>query len=112
MVCSEATSKAVIGPMRPADSEGGSRPTTCGSALFNHDTNLILGRNRDGTLRLIEDGRGLKIEIDPPDTQSARDLMVSIARGDITQMSFGFAVKPDGQLWEKDAEGRVLRTLT
>jgi HK97 family phage prohead protease len=38
--------------------------------------------------------------------------MVSVGRGDITQMSFGFIVKPDGQVWEKDAEGRVLRTLT
>jgi HK97 family phage prohead protease len=81
-------------------------------ALINHDPNLILGRNRAGTLRLSEDGQGLKIEIDPPETQAARDLMVSMARGDITQMSFGFAVKPNGQIWEKDDEGRVLRTLT
>ena len=81
-------------------------------ALFNHDPNVILGRNRAGTLRLSEDERGLKIEIVPPDTQGARDLVVSIARGDITQMSFGFAVRPNGQLWEKDAAGGVLRTLT
>jgi hypothetical protein len=58
-----------------------------------------------------EDDQGLAIEIDPPDTQAARDLMVSIERGDISQMSFGFRVK--GEEWEfNDGEDPDIRTLT
>jgi uncharacterized protein len=80
-------------------------------ALFNHDPNFVLGRNRAGTLKLSEDDRGLKIEIEPPDTQVARDLMVSLERGDISQMSFGFEVIKDS--WERSTEGNNLdiRTL-
>jgi hypothetical protein len=61
-------------------------------ALFNHDPNFVLGRNKAGTLELREDDKGLWVGIDPPDTQFASDLVKSIGRGDITQMSFGFEI--------------------
>jgi hypothetical protein len=64
-------------------------------ALFNHSADMVLGRCSAGTLRLKEDAKGLRYEIDPPDTQLARDLMQSIARGDITGSSFCFDV--DGE---------------
>lgn len=64
-------------------------------ALLNHDPNYVLGRNTRKTLTLKEDDTGLWTETNPPDTQWARDLMVSMKRGDIDQMSFGFRVIRD-----------------
>lgn len=77
-------------------------------ALWNHDSNYVLGRVSAGTLRLKEDDQGLYIENDPPDTQWARDLMVSIERGDVNQMSFGFIV--DADRWEV-VDGKDIRTI-
>lgn len=76
-------------------------------ALWNHDTNHVLGRTTAGTLRLDEDGHGLKVEIDPP--ASAAGFVESIARGDVSQMSFGFKVLEDR--WDEDDEGQDIRTL-
>ncbi|MBF0358872.1 MAG: HK97 family phage prohead protease [Magnetococcales bacterium] len=81
-------------------------------ALFNHDPNFLLGRNTSGTLRLKEDDKGLAIEIDPPDTVAARDLITLMERGDVSQMSFGFSVRPKGQNWAEGDDGEAIRTLT
>jgi uncharacterized protein len=80
-------------------------------ALFNHDPNMVLGRNVAGTLVLMEDNTGLYYEINPPDTQVARDLIANIEAGNITQNSFGFRVLPEGDTWEEDANGQLVRTL-
>lgn len=58
--------------------------------LINHDRNLVLGRNKAGTLTLDQDKNGLAFEIDPPDVQYARDLRTLIERGDVSQCSVGF----------------------
>lgn len=72
-------------------------------ALFNHDSNFVLGRTKSGTLTLKEDERGLKISIDPPETSFAKDLTESISRGDIDQMSFGFRVTEE--TWREGEDG-------
>lgn len=79
--------------------------------LFNHDPNYLLGRTKSGTMRLAVDARGLAYEIDPPDTQTVRDLVLTpLSRGDMTGSSFTFLVAPGGDTWaEKD--GVIVRTI-
>jgi HK97 family phage prohead protease len=62
--------------------------------LINHDPNLVLGRTASGTTRIERDEFGTRALTDLPDTSYARDLEVSIERGDVSQMSFGFRVVP------------------
>lgn len=71
-------------------------------ALFNHDWNNVLGRSSAGTLRLSEDEKGLKFEVDLPQTTVARDLVESLKRGDINQCSFGFI--PTVEEWDYNVE--------
>lgn len=80
-------------------------------ALFNHDANYVLGRRSAGTLNVWEDDIGLAVEISPPDTQWARDLLVTIKRGDVNQMSFAFIVARGGSIWEEQ-DGKLIRTIT
>ncbi|WP_079025199.1 HK97 family phage prohead protease [Streptomyces leeuwenhoekii] len=64
--------------------------------LINHDPNLLLARTAAGTATLTEDDAGVMVEADMADVSYARDLAVSLERGDINQMSFGFWVTADG----------------
>lgn len=79
--------------------------------LYGHnaDSLLPLGRTSAGTLRAIETDAGVEIEADPPDTQFAKDMIHSIERGDIQDMSFGFTVSDDE--WSMK-DGSELRTIT
>jgi hypothetical protein len=79
-------------------------------ALFNHDSNLILGRTKAGTLDISVDDKGLRYELDVPETTAGRDLLISIERGDVSQSSFGFRVLEDN--WDEDEDGRWVRTIT
>lgn len=58
--------------------------------FLNHNGDIVLASTRAGTLRLSTDDRGLVAEADLPDNSQGRDTSVSIARGDISTMSFGF----------------------
>ena len=80
-------------------------------ALFNHSADYVLGRNKAGTLELTEDEKGLLVRIKPPDTQWARDLVISIKRGDINQMSFGFTVEEENWSTENGFDVRELKKV-
>jgi HK97 family phage prohead protease len=79
-------------------------------ALVQHMPQLVLGRRSAGTLRLIEDNKGLAFEIDVPDTTAARDLLVSVERGDVKGASFAFSTPDGGDRWEVRGD-KVIREL-
>ena len=80
-------------------------------AYFNHDPNFLLGRVSAGTLRLGVDEKGLRYELDIPDTTAGRDLKENMRLGNITQSSFAFTLGRDGDSWERNEEGNDIRII-
>ena len=72
-------------------------------ALINHDTTLVLGRNKAGTLELKVDKKGLwgRVEINEAD-QDAMNLYARVARGDVDQCSFGFDILEEETQYNED----------
>lgn len=82
-------------------------------ALIDHETRLVLGRSKAGTLELREDSHGLwgKIRINPNDTD-AMNLYNRVKRGDVDQCSFGFnIVKEDTEIREDGAVHWTIREV-
>lgn len=79
-------------------------------ALINHDTTLVLGRNKSGTLELKNDGHGLwgSVKINPNDSD-AMNLYERVKRGDVSQCSFGFNILDEEDEWRDD--GTIHTTL-
>lgn len=70
--------------------------------LFNHQTDVVLGRMSAGTLELRIDEKGLygKTTINPNDSE-AMNVYQRVKRGDISNCSFGFYPK-DEQIVNRD----------
>lgn len=74
--------------------------------LIDHDTRLVLGRNKAGTLRLWVDEHGLAFSVDiNPEDSDALNLYARVQRGDVSGCSFGFDIleedmenRPDGSV--------------
>jgi hypothetical protein len=79
--------------------------------FMNHNTDVVLGSTRAGTLKLSEDSRGLLAQAELPDTSAGRDLSVLMKRGDVSSMSFGFSVPPKGDAWSSDGATRELHQV-
>lgn len=82
-------------------------------AFFNHDASRLLGRIAAGTLRLSQDSRGLRYEIDAnTDDPLAVSVVAQIGRGDIDGSSFAFTVDPDDERWTYESgKTEPLRTI-
>jgi uncharacterized protein len=73
-------------------------------ALLNHDPSQVLGPTRSGTLRLFDEQRGLRFEVDLPDSPLGENVREAVRRRDIDGASFRFCV--DQESWDRD-----LRTI-
>ena len=80
------------------------------AALFNHDQNQILARNRggQGNLELWTDDKGLKYRFKLGDQSYAQDLAINLRMGLVNQSSFAFSIKEDD--WSM-RDGRDHRTI-
>jgi HK97 family phage prohead protease len=77
--------------------------------LWNHNASEPLASTRNGSLKLVEDARGLKVTAQLANTQTGRDVAELIRSGVIDAMSFGFQVKKDS--WSADGNNRTLEEV-
>ena len=78
-------------------------------ALFNHDTNIVLGRTSSGTLELSSDEKGLRYVVTPP--VSRADVMELISRRDVRGSSFAFTVDKSGEGFRQGEDGNAVRQI-
>lgn len=108
----EQLSKPICGMFREKVSEGAFTNSIKENnirGLWNHNSDFVLGATKSGTMRCTEDKTGLAFEIDLPDTQAGRDAAITVSRGDVDGMSFGFNVRK--QEWDETDPQNVIRTL-
>jgi HK97 family phage prohead protease len=79
-------------------------------ALFNHDPNLILARNKVN-MTLSVDERGLKYSFEAPNTTAGNDLLENLRIGNVRTSSFAFSVQKDAWSYSEDRSKPHIRTI-
>ena len=83
-------------------------------ALLNHSANEVLGRTKSGTLRLFDEERGLRFELDLPDSPLGQNVREAVRRRDLDGASFRFEVGDEE--WQDDVRTivtvKALRDVT
>lgn len=74
--------------------------------LHDHQSGIVLGSRRAGTMEVEEDDRGLPVRAELPDNEWGRPVRDALARRDISGMSFGFQTIRDE--WNADYTEREL----
>lgn len=85
--------------------------------LLNHDYNKLVGK-RGINLILEEDAKGLRFEVDLPNTRDGNDLLEMVRSGLVDGCSFGFYVTDEDVRWDdknnlyRDIKEVELREIT
>lgn len=82
--------------------------------LLNHNEEKVLGRCNQGkgTLTLTLDEKGVKFELELPNSPLGDEVLEGIKRGDLSTCSFSFTISEGGDEWVKREDGTYLRTIT
>ncbi|MGM1475205.1 HK97 family phage prohead protease [Bacillus cereus group sp. BceL301] len=77
--------------------------------LWSHDTSQVLGNTKSKTLRIENDKKELRFELDIPNTTVGNDAWELIKRGDVDGVSFGMKVTKDKWSSEERENGNIYK---
>ncbi|MBY0019816.1 HK97 family phage prohead protease [Bacillus cereus] len=77
--------------------------------LWSHDTSQVLGNTKSKTLRIENDKKELRFELDIPNTTVGNDAWELIKRGDVDGVSFGMKVTKDKWSSEERENGKLYK---
>jgi HK97 family phage prohead protease len=78
-------------------------------SYYNHNPDILLGRESSGTLEVFSDDKGVGYIVTPPATRA--DIVELISRRDVKGSSFTFSVDKGGEAFVTDEGGRAIREV-
>jgi len=81
-------------------------------SYYNHNSDMLLGRESAGTLEIIADDRGISYVVEPPDTSAGRDVLALVRSRNLKGSSFAFTVnQKGGERFTNDENGKAIREI-